>query len=159
MRAKCSPSAMRRGLGLLAIAAGLALLMPSAAGAQSPTIKQRQDIFGAFGDGVKEPGAMLRDEAPFDLARVQASLKDIADKAPKLKTLFPDDSRIGNNTEALPAIWEEKDPFLKLIDKLAVDAKSALAAVKDEATFKTEWGKVSANCRACHKVYRQLPKS
>jgi cytochrome c556 len=129
------------------------------ASAQSDAIAMRQDILGGFGKAVKEPGAMLRQEAPFDLAAVRASLKTIADGAPKLKTLFPDDSKSGAYTEALPAIWEKKQDFLKIVDQLAASATAATAAIKDEATFRSEWGKVSSNCRACHKVYRTLPKS
>ena len=123
------------------------------------SIRMRQEILGTFGDAVKEPGTMLRQEAPFDLAVVRASLKTIADGAPKLKTLFPDDSKSGHYTEALPTIWERKEAFLAIVDQLAASATAAGAAIKDEATFRIEWGKVSSNCRACHKVYRVLPKS
>lgn len=133
--------------------------LTATAHAQSPAISQRQEILGSFGKAVKEPGAMLRQEAPFDMAVVQSSLKTIAEGSPKLKALFPDDSKAGAYTEALPIIWEKKAEFLQLIDALAVAAKSASANIKDEATFRTEWGKVSTNCRACHKVYRTLPKS
>lgn len=126
--------------------------------AQSNTIKLRQDLLGSFGEAVKQPGAMLRHEAPFDIEIVRASLKTIVDGAPKLKTLFPDDSKAGGNTEALPAIWERKDAFLAIFDKLSDSAGKASAAIKDEATFRSEWGKVSANCRECHKAYRVLPK-
>ena len=138
----------------LVIAAG-----PHDAQAQSDAIAQRQAILGSFGKAVKEPGAMLRHEAAFDLAIVQASLKTIAEGAPKLKALFPDDSKSGAYTEALPVIWDKKDDFLKIVDQLAASAAAASAAIKDEATFRSEWGKVSSNCRACHKVYRVLPKS
>ena len=102
---------------------------------------------------------MLRQEAPFDLAIVRTSLKTIAEGAPKLKTLFPDDSKSGAYTEALPMVWQKKDAFLAILDKLAATAAAAGTTVKDEATFRSEWGKVSANCRECHKVYRTLPKN
>jgi cytochrome c556 len=138
----------------LVIAAG-----PHDAQAQSDAIAQRQAILGSFGKAVKEPGAMLRHEAGFDLAIVQASLKTIMEGAPKLKALFPDDSKSGAYTEALPVIWDKKDDFLKIVGQLAASATAASAAIKDEATFRSEWGKVSSNCRACHKVYRVLPKS
>jgi cytochrome c556 len=147
------------GLGLLALALLAVSPFAGSAAAQSAAIAMRQEILGSFGSAVKEPGAMLRQEAPFDLAVVQASLKKIAEGAPKLKTLFPDDSKTGAYTEALPAIWEKKDDFLKTVDQLAASATAAGAAIKDEATFRSEWGKVSSNCRACHKVYRVLPKS
>ena len=76
-----------------------------------------------------------------------------------LKTLFPDHSKTGGNTEALPLIWEKKDTFLQILQQLEASAAAAQTAIKDEATFRAEWGKVSANCRACHKVFRVLPKS
>jgi len=129
------------------------------ASAGAADIRQRQDIFGSFGEAVKEPGAMLRHEAPFELAQVRASLRKIAEGAPKLKSLFPDDSRTGGNTEALPTVWDKKADFMKLLDRLAASAAAAEVAIKDEATFRTEWGKVSMECRACHKVYRVLPKN
>ena len=102
---------------------------------------------------------MMKGETPFDLAKVQASLKIIADGAPKLAALFPDDSKTGGNTQALPAIWEKKAEFTAIYTKIEADAKAASAAIKDEASFKTEWPKIGANCGTCHKSFRQPPKT
>ncbi len=143
-----------------ALVAAMITVQWSGAGiAENDIIRMRQQVLGTFGDAVKEPGAMLRQEAAFDLEIVRASLKKIADGSPKLKTLFTDDSKSGAYTEALPAIWERKDAFLAIFDKLGESATKASAAIKDEATFRSEWGKVSANCRECHKAYRALPKN
>ena len=146
------------GMALAVASAPMSRFAPEAH-ADAGTIKKRQDILGSFGEAVKEPGAMLRQEAPFDLAVVKASLKTIKEGAPKLKELFPDDSKTGGYTEALPVIWEQKDAFWGVLDQLIATATAAEAQIKDESTFRAEWGKVSANCRACHKVYRVLPKS
>ena len=147
------------GLGSLGLAGLTLVFRAHLVLAESEAIGKRQEILGSFGKAVKEPGAMLRHEAAFDLAVVQAALKTVADGAPKLKSLFPDDSKTGAFTEALPVIWEKKDAFLQIVDQLAASAAAAKTAIKDEATFRSEWGKVSSNCRACHKVYRVLPKS
>jgi cytochrome c556 len=127
--------------------------------AQSAAIGQRKEILKTFGGAMKEPGGMAKGEVPFDLAKVQASLKTIADGAPKLPALFPDDSKTGGETQALPAIWEKKAEFEAGFKKLEADAKAAATAIKDEASFKTEWPKIGANCGTCHKAFRQPPKT
>jgi cytochrome c556 len=123
--------------------------------AQSAAIGQRKEIFKSFGGAAKEPGGMMKGDIPFDLAKVQASLKTLATGAPKLKDLFPDDSKTGGDTSALPAIWEKKADFTARFDKLAADATAAAAAIKDEASFKAEWPKIGANCGGCHKEYKK----
>jgi cytochrome c556 len=123
--------------------------------AQSAAIGQRKDILKTFGGALKEPGGMMKGEVPFDLAKVQASLKTLSDGSPKLKDLFPDDSKTGGDTGALPAIWEKKADFVGRFDKLAADATAASAAIKDEASFKAEWPKIGANCGGCHKEYKK----
>ena len=127
--------------------------------AQSAAIGQRKEIMKSIGGAMKEPGGMMKGEIPFDLAKVQASLKTIVDGAPKLPSLYPDDSKTGGETLALPAIWEKKDEFVGIYKKLETDAKAATTAIKDEATFKTEWPKIGANCGTCHKAFRQPPKT
>ena len=126
--------------------------------AQSAAIGQRKEILKSFGAAMKAPGAMAKGEAPFELAKVQASLKTLSEGAPKLEMLFPDDSKTGGETQALPVIWEKKAEFTGLFKKLAADATAASAAIKDEASFKTEWPKIGANCGTCHKTFRQPPK-
>ena len=133
-----------------AIAAGATLVYADVA-----AIGQRQAILKTFGGAMKEPGGMLKGAVPFDLAKVQASLKVLADGAPKLKDLFPDDSKTGAETAALPAIWEKKADFTGRYDKLAADATAAMTAIKDEASFKSEWPKIGANCGGCHKEYKK----
>jgi cytochrome c556 len=121
-------------------------------------IKERQDALKAIGDAVKPVGAMYKGEADFDLAKVQAALKVIQEKAAILPPLFPDDSKTGGDTEALPIIWDEKADFESRYKKLGDSAKAAEAAITDEETFPDAWKEVMGNCSGCHKKFRK-PKS
>jgi cytochrome c556 len=123
--------------------------------AQSAAISQRKEAMKAQAAAAKEPGAMMKGEAKFDLAKVHNSLAVYQEQAAKAKNLWPDDSKTGGETEALPVIWEKKSDFLGRFDKFAADAKAAAAAIKDEASFKAEWPKVMSNCGGCHKEYRK----
>jgi cytochrome c556 len=143
---------------LLSVLAAIAV-GATAVYAQSAAIGQRQEILKSWGGAMKDPGGMNKGAVPFDLAKVQASLKTIADGAPKLAALFPDDSKTGGNTEALPAIWEKKEEFAGIWKKIEADAKAAAVAITDEASFKAEWPKIGANCGTCHKTFRQPPKT
>jgi cytochrome c556 len=60
----------------------------------------------------------------------------------------------GGETKALPAVWQKKSDFLVGFDKLTADAETAAAAIKDEASFKTGWPKVTADCGGCQKDFR-----
>jgi cytochrome c556 len=121
-------------------------------------IKQRQNLMKANAEATKGPVAMMKGEAPFDLPKVQASLKTFQDNAAKLKTLWPEDSKTGGNTRALPAIWNNMKDYLAWFDGFGKDAKAAAAAIKDEASFKTEWPKVIGYCGGCHKDFRAPAK-
>ena len=81
-------------------------------------------------------------------------MKTIEETAIKAKGLFGDDTKTGE-TDAMPDAFEKKADLFARFDKLAADAKAAAGAIKDEATFKAEWPKVSSNCGGCHKEYRK----
>lgn len=138
----------------LAIAAIALVAIGGAAYAQSATIKERQTILGGWGDAAKPVGGALRGQGSFNLADSQKFLNLIVEGSKKLPGLFPDDSKTGGNTEALPAIWEDKAKFFEGYTKISADATAALALIKDEASFKAEMPKVFANCGTCHKAYR-----
>ncbi|MGL4635539.1 MAG: c-type cytochrome [Beijerinckiaceae bacterium] len=136
------------------VAAALLIGGVGVASAQGDAVAQRQAIFKSFGAGVREPGAMLRGEAAFDLAKAKAALATFKTEVPKLAAMFPDASLTATGTKALPLIATERDKFNAIFTKLAADATAADAAITNEATFKTEFPKVLANCGACHRVYR-----
>lgn len=138
----------------LVLAASLVAVGLGAAYAQSAAIAQRKEALKEFGAAARPVGAMLRGEAKFELAPVQAALKVYAEKAEGISKLFPDDSKTGGETKALPVIWTDKAKFEGLWKKLAADAKAAQVAIKDEASFKAEMGKVMGNCGACHNDFR-----
>jgi cytochrome c556 len=141
---------IRLTAALAALAIGATAVYAQNAGA----IKLRQDTMKSLGAAAKGPGTMAKGDAPFELAKVQASLKTIEEGATKAKDLFPDDSKSGE-TDALPIAFEKKADLLARLDKLATDTKAAQATITDAASFKTEWPKVVANCGGCHKEYRK----
>lgn len=131
----------------LVIGAGAAL-------AQGDVIGQRKAAMKAIGDGNRAPAAMLRGEAAFNLAAVQAQLKVIEAAATTSLKLFPDNSKTGGDTAALAKVWETKADFDAKMKKLADDAKAAQAKITDEASFKQEFPALLKNCGGCHTDYR-----
>lgn len=139
-----------------ATAAALLLIALSPASAQNlDAIKARKDTLKAMGKATEAPGAMMKGEAPFDLAKVKAALAAYQDGAAKLPDLFPDNSKTGGETEALAVIWDKKQDFTDRFKKLAAEAAAASTKITDEFSFQEEFPKVVGNCSACHKVYRK----
>lgn len=136
------------------LVAGAVTLGITAAIAQANVIEQRQNLMKQFGAATRTTSGMLRGQTPFDLAQVQAALKTYSQNAKQAPALFPDTSKTGE-TKALPAVWENKADFNGIFTKMDQDATAALAAIKDEATFKTEMPKVLQNCGACHNKYQR----
>jgi cytochrome c556 len=140
---------------VILVAAAL-VLAASLAVAQSNPIAARKALMKANGEQAKIGAAIAKGEAPFDAGKVQtifAAFINAADKAP---ALFPDNSKTGGKTEALPAIWKNKPDFEARFAKFGADAKTAQDEVKDLATFKAVWsGLIRKNCTGCHEKYVQ----
>jgi len=138
---------------IVSVIAAVALGVTAVA-AHDDVIKERQEAMKSIAGAAKGPGAALKGEAPFDLAKIHESLAVFQKQAEQLKSLWPEGSDNGE-TAALPAVWQKRDDFLARFDKMAADAKAALEKIKDEVSFKAEWPKVMSNCGGCHKEYRK----
>ena len=73
---------------------------------------------------------------------------------PKAPALFPDNSKTGGDTAALPAIWENMGDVKGKFDKFGAEAKAAQSSVKDLDSFKSAFGGLTKNCGGCHETYR-----
>ena len=140
---------MRTVLAVSALALGM-----SAAFADDP-IAARQALMKENGKQAAYGTKVMKGEEPFDLAKAKAIFATYQNAASKVPVLFPDDSKTGHDTEALPAIWEHKDDFTARLKKLGEDSKAAETKVVDEATFKTTFPAVQKNCGGCHENYRK----
>ena len=117
-------------------------------------IAQRRALMHDDGIAAKKLFDMNKGAIPFDLATAQASLSKLAGAAAGSPALFPDDSKTGGGTAALPAIWENKADFNARFEKFGKDVAAAIAATKDEASFKAAAPAVFQNCGGCHELYK-----
>jgi cytochrome c556 len=136
------------------VIAGLALALGAGAVVAQDAISQRRDIMKGVGAATRDPGAMLKGEQPFDLAKVQKSLATYADTAKTMLSLYPAGTQTGGDTSASPKVWEDPAGFKAAFDKFAADSNAAATAIKDEASFKANFPNVLRNCGSCHEVYR-----
>jgi cytochrome c556 len=114
-------------------------------------IKQRREAMRTIASAGTPPFKMVKGEAPFELAAVQAGLKAYQDEAAKLARLFPEDSKTGGDTDASPKIWQARAEFEGAINTFISTAKNAAASITDEASFKREYPAVVRSCGGCHK--------
>ena len=116
-------------------------------------IKGRKAIFSNNAKLAKRVNILLRE---FEVEEAEPIIFEMSKNYEKLLNYFPENSKEGYGTEALPIIWEEKDAFNALMQK-AADDMLQLAKVMEEvddiqATYKKlMW----ANCNACHSRYRK----
>ena len=122
--------------------------------AQQNPITARQDLMKANSAQAKIGAAMVKGEAPFDLAKAKAIFAAYANSAAKVGDLFPPNSKTGDKTTAAPKIWEDMAGFKAKLAKFGADAKAADAATKDLNSFKAQFGEVQKNCGGCHQTYR-----
>ena len=82
-------------------------------------------------------------------------MKEMNENYITLLDLFPENSKEGFKTEALPIIWEEKDAFNALMQKSAEDMIKLTSIIEDSDDIRGTLGKLMwANCKACHSKYR-----
>jgi cytochrome c556 len=132
------------------------VLAASLAAAQSDPIAARKALMKANGQQAKIGAAIAKGETSFDSAQVETIFATFIDAAEKAPALFPDNSKTGGKTEALPAIWKNKKDFEARFAKFGDDSKAAQDSVKDLAAFKAMWsGLIRKNCTSCHEKYVQ----
>ena len=82
-------------------------------------------------------------------------MKKMSDNYKKLLDYFPENTKEGFKTEALPSIWENKEEFNVLMQKAsndmlklakAIDTSDDLRAIQKELMW--------SNCSSCHNKFR-----
>jgi cytochrome c556 len=140
----------------LLIVAGLLMFGATVVVAQScpNIINTRQGLMKKSGAAGKTAAAMLKGQAPFDLARAKEILATFANDAGKMPTLFPDCSKVGDKSTAAPAIWDNRADFDATVAKFNADVKAAQQNTTDLATFKAGFDTIAKDCASCHQRFR-----
>ena len=115
-------------------------------------IKGRKAMFSENYQNGKKISILLKSKK---IEEAKPLIKKISNNYKKLLDYFPDNTKEGFKTEALPSIWENKDEFNALMQKASDDmiklAKAIDAAEDLKAAQKDlMWN----NCSACHNRFR-----
>ena len=115
-------------------------------------IKGRKAMFSENYQNAKKISILLKSKK---IEEAKPLMKKISDNYKKLLDYFPENTKEGFKTEALPSIWENKDEFNALMKKAsddmlklakAIDTAEGLRAVQKELMW--------SNCSACHSRFR-----
>jgi cytochrome c556 len=115
-------------------------------------IKGRKAIFSENYQTAKKISILLKSKK---IEEAKPLMQKMSDNYKKLLNYFPENTKEGFKTEALPSIWENKDEFNALMQKAssdmiqltkAIDTAEDLGAIQK----KLMWN----NCSACHTKFR-----
>ncbi len=82
-------------------------------------------------------------------------MKKISDNYIKLLDYFPENTKEGFGTEALPSIWENKDEFNALMKKASDDMIKLAKAIETAEDLRAAQKELMwSNCTACHSRFR-----
>ena len=116
------------------------------------TIKGRKALFSKNYSTAKKVQTFAS-KGEFDKAKTL-----MIEMSKNYKTLieyFPENTKDGFKTEALPLIWENKDEFNNLMNKSANDMIELASIIENSEDVKASLGKLMwGNCKACHSKFR-----
>ena len=140
--------------GALVVGLGVTLALA----ATDDQIKARQAEMKANNKAAGALVAIIKGEAPYDAAVVKSSIDDMvtADKAAQAAHAWDATSQKGETLEtwAKPEIWAAgRDIGVKY--QALVDARTAVAATTDEASFKAAFPALGKACQSCHEEFRR----
>jgi len=132
-----------------------ALALASVAVAADDPIHERQELMKSVGKAAKPIGLMFRGESEFDAGVVMESLNTWKSVGEKIGDLFPEGSETGHDTEAAPAIWEDRDGFNAALARWREATDAAIAANPQSLEeAQPSVGPVFDACKNCHDSYR-----
>jgi cytochrome c556 len=80
---------------------------------------------------------------------------EMSDNYKRLLDLFPENSKEGFGTEALPSIWENKDEFNLLMTKASSNMIELTSTVDEAEDMKATLKKYMwSSCKSCHSKFR-----
>ena len=116
-------------------------------------IKGRKAIFSDNYKTAKRVNIFIND---LEFEEAKKFMKEMAENYETLLNYFPENTKEGFNTEALPSIWENKDEFNALMQKSADDMKQLAAVIEDADDLRgTMQQYMWSNCKACHSKFRK----
>ena len=115
-------------------------------------IKGRKAMFSENYQNAKKISILLKSKK---IEEAKPLMKKISENYRKLLDYFPENTKKGFKTEALPSIWENKDEFNALMQKASDDMlKLAKAIDTAEDLRAVQKGLMWSNCSACHSRFR-----
>ena len=116
-------------------------------------IKGRKAIFSDNYKTAKRVNILIND---LEFEEAKKFMKEMTENYETLLNYFPENTKEGFNTEALPSIWENKDEFNALMQKSADDMKQLAAVIEDADDLRgTMQQYMWSNCKACHSKFRK----
>ena len=115
-------------------------------------IKERKSIFSKNYKTAKRVQS-LASNGNLDEAKIL--MIEMSNNYKRLLDLFPENSKVGFKTEALPSIWENKDEFNLLMTKASSNMIELTSVVDEEEDMNATLGKYMwSSCKSCHSKFR-----
>ena len=130
------------------------LCFPFTANAQTvgEIIKGRKAMFSENYQNAKKISILLKSKK---IEEAKPLMKKISDNYIKLLDYFPENTKEGFKTEALPTIWENKDEFNALMKKASDDMIKLAKAIETAEDLRAAQKELMwSNCSACHNRFR-----
>ena len=90
-----------------------------------------------------------------DFVKASSLMKEMSENYLTLLEYFPDNTKEGFKTEALPSIWENKDEFNSLMKKSSTDMIELAKVIGSSDDVGASLQKFMwSNCKACHSKFR-----
>ena len=116
------------------------------------TIKGRKALFSKNYSTAKRVQTFAT-KGDFDKAKTL--MLEMSENYKSLIEYFPENSKEGFKTEALPLIWENKEEFNNLMNKSSDDMIELASIIENSDNIKASLGKFMwGNCKACHSKFR-----
>ena len=115
-------------------------------------IKERKSIFSKNYKTAKRVQGLASNG---DIDEAKKLMIEMSNNYKRLLDLFPENSKEGFGTEALPSIWENKDEFSLLMTKASNNMIELTSVVDEAEDMKATLGKYMwSSCKSCHSKFR-----
>ena len=115
-------------------------------------IKGRKALFSKNYSTAKKVQALA---SKGDFNKAKTLMIEMSKNYEILLEYFPENTKEGFKTEALPIIWEQKDEFNNLMTKSSTDMIKLTKVIEDSDDIRGTLTQLMwSNCKACHSKFR-----